>query len=65
MWRRIPARLGLTIFGVEIISNEDIIDPSSPTAQKLAEQAKIAIEKETGWDRVKGIFEIEYVCRNK
>lgn len=61
MWRTIPARLGLTIFGVEIISNNDIIDPSSPTAQKLAERANKVIEKETGWDRLKGIFRTEYV----
>lgn len=68
MWRRkILAQWGLTIFGVEIITNNDIIDPKSKTAQKLAEQAALAIEKETGWDRVMSIFELEYVlnhCQN-
>nr|SVE76083.1 EOG090X0FS6 [Daphnia hispanica] len=58
MWRRIvPVRLGLTIFGVEIISNNDVIDPTSPTAQKLAEKANLHIQNETGWDRLKSIFE--------
>ena len=38
--KRIPLKWGLTIFGVEIVSNNDIIDPRSPTAQKLAEEAK-------------------------
>jgi hypothetical protein len=61
MWgRKIPARLGLTIFGVEITSNSDIIDPTSPTAQKLAEEARKVIENETGWDRLKAIFQTEY-----
>nr|SVE92713.1 EOG090X0FS6 [Megafenestra aurita] len=60
MWRRkILAQWGLTIFGVEIITNNDVIDPKSKTAQKLAEQAALAIEKETGWDRVMSIFELD------
>nr|SVE88331.1 EOG090X0FS6 [Daphnia similis] len=60
MWRRIvPVRLGLTIFGVEIISNNDVIDPTSPTAQKLAERANLHIQNETGWDRLKAIFETD------
>lgn len=60
MWRRIvPVRLGLTIFGVEIISNNDVIDPTSPTAQKLAEQANLHVQNETGWDRLKAIFETD------
>lgn len=65
MWRqKIPVRLGLTIFGVEIISNNDVIDPTSPTAQKLAERAQLQIQNETGWDRLKSIFETEYVYLN-
>ena len=61
MWRgKIPARLGLSIFGLEIISNNDIIDPTSQTAQKLAEEANKVIENETGWDRLKAIFQTEY-----
>ncbi|XP_057369833.1 RPII140-upstream gene protein-like [Daphnia carinata] len=60
MWKRIvPVRLGLTIFGVEIISNNDVIDPTSPTAQKLAERANMNIRNETGWDRLKSIFETD------
>nr|SVE76708.1 EOG090X0FS6 [Daphnia longispina] len=60
MWRtRIPVRLGLTLFGFEIISNSDIIDPTSPTAQKLAEQAHRVIENETGWDRLKAMFQTD------
>lgn len=58
---KIPARFGLTIFGIEIISNNDVIDPKSPTAQKLSEQAKIIIQSETGWDRLKAIFHTEYI----
>jgi len=61
MWRRkVPIQLGLTIFGVEIMSNNDIIDPASPTAQKLAEEAKKETENETGWDRLRAIFQTEY-----
>jgi hypothetical protein len=61
MWRRkIPIRLGLSIFGVEILSNNDIIDPTSPSAQKLAEEARRTAENETGWDRLKAIFKTEY-----
>ena len=61
MWRtRTPVRLGLTLFGFEIISNSDIIDPTSPTAQKLAEQANRVLENETGWDRLKAMFQTEY-----
>nr|SVE70743.1 EOG090X0FS6 [Daphnia similis]SVE72004.1 EOG090X0FS6 [Daphnia similis]SVE72631.1 EOG090X0FS6 [Daphnia similis] len=60
MWRQlIPVRLGLTIFGVEIISNNDVIDPTSPTAQKLAERANLHVQNETGWDRLKSIFETD------
>nr|SVE90836.1 EOG090X0FS6 [Daphnia sinensis] len=50
---------GLTIFGVEIISNNDVIDPTSPTAQKLAERVNLHIQNETGWDRLKAIFETD------
>ncbi|XP_046446378.1 RPII140-upstream gene protein-like [Daphnia pulex] len=60
MWRRkIPIRLGLSIFGVEILSNNDIIDPTSLSAQKLAEEARRTAENETGWDRLKAIFKTD------
>ena len=62
MWRiRSPARLGLSILGFELYANEkDIIDPKSPTAQRLADEFNKNVENETGWDRVKDIFKIEY-----
>nr|SVE93942.1 EOG090X0FS6 [Scapholeberis mucronata] len=57
MWRlKLPVRVALTLFGVEIIPNNDIIDPKSPTAQRLAEEANRIAKLETGWDRVKAIF---------
>lgn len=61
MWRiRLPARLGLSILGFEIYGNEkDIIDPKSPTAQRLADEFNKRAEAETGWDRVKEIFKLE------
>lgn len=62
MWRqKFPVRVALTLFGVEIIPNNDIIDPKSPTAQRLAEEANKVAKLETGWDRVKAIFKKEYV----
>nr|SVE75450.1 EOG090X0FS6 [Daphnia dolichocephala] len=60
MWKsKVPVQLGLIIFGVELISNNDVIDPKSPTAQKLAEQVNLRIQNETGWDRLKSIFETD------
>ena len=61
MWRlKLPARFGLTILGVEIIPETDIIDPRSPAAIKLEEQSKMISQTETGWDRVKAIIKKEY-----
>ena len=51
--------MGLTIFGYEVVSESDIIDPRSPSAQKLVEEMKAKTANETGWDRLRDMFRVE------
>ena len=51
-------RLGLTIFGIKVYEDHDF-DGDTPTHKRTAEQISAMAENETGWDRLKIMFEKE------
>lgn len=61
MLRKRIASFSLTIFGVDLFPSYDVVDPKSPTAQKLTERIEVIKRTETGWDRLKSIFKREYL----
>lgn len=51
---------GFTLFGVKFFEDHDFVEPTaSATALKMCEDAQQRAANETGWDRLRSVFQSE------